>query len=127
MVQIEKKILILVFIIIIIVMLIYPFYENFDSTMTEFVPVGYPRYGLRGDLLKRSNIKKYYINPNRNIRLSHSTGEMWESNKSPPDEHIKNCRKVPCPDNDGYDKLDTCWKCGNECRKSIKIPDIWPH
>jgi len=130
--QINKEVILIILVVILLVWLVFPMVfpgsELFDVTTSEFVPVGYPRYGLRGEPLRRSSILKYFIRPDRNVRLSHSTGEMWVSNKSPTDEGIKDCRQVPCPlYHDGYDKLDTCWKCGSECRQKMKIPDIWPH
>ena len=124
---VNKETIAIVLVILLIIWLIYPFFETFDVTGMEFMPVGTDRYGLRGDLLRRSSIEKYFIRPDRNIRLSQSSGEMWESNNPPALEGIKECKKVPCPANDGYDNLDTCWKCGNECREKMRIPDIWPH
>ncbi|QKF94327.1 hypothetical protein QKU48_gp0869 [Fadolivirus algeromassiliense] len=127
MIKINKEVVALFLLVILAIWVIYPFFENFDVTGTEFVSEGSDRYGLRGDLLRRSSIKKYFIRPDRNIRLSHSTGEMWESNNPPGMEGVKDCVKVPCPSNDGYDGLDTCWKCGNQCREKMPMPDIWPH
>lgn len=86
--------------------------EFFDRHTREFVPVGYTRFGLRGDLLKKSLLDKYYIRPNRHIRLSQSGSMMRENNCPPKDKYMEECQKVPCPDVDEYDDLDTCWKCG---------------
>lgn len=127
MIKINKEVVALFLLVILAIWVIYPFFENFDVTTSEFVPEGADRYGLRGDLLRRSSIKKYFIRPDRNIRLSHSDGEMWESNNPPALEGNKDCVKVACPSNDGYDNLDTCWKCGSQCREKMRIPDIWPH
>lgn len=130
MIQINKGVVVIFLIVILLLWLVYPMFgfELFDSTTSEFVPVGYPRYGLRGEPLRRSSILKYFIRPDRNIRLSQSSGEMWESNNSPAKEGIKGCRKVPCPMyHDGYDKQDTCWQCGSDCPQKMKIPEIWPH
>lgn len=85
-------------------------YEGFSKDGIEFVPLGSKRYGLRGDLLKQIDIKKFYINPDRQIRLSNSNGEMWESNNTPSYEGFTGCVKVKCP-KVGYNHLDNCWKC----------------
>lgn len=100
--------------------------ESFDSEMLEFVPVGTPRYGLRGDLLHQRPISDYYISPNRQMRLHPSSGLMYISNRSPSAEGVPNCRKVECPKNTNeYDKLDSCWMCGDNCQNKMRIPDIW--
>ena len=125
-ININKEIVAIFLLIILAIWVIYPLMEGFDSTTTEFVPVGSERYGLRGDLLRRSNIEKYFIRPDRRIRLSHSGGEMWESNNDPMTEGIKGCKAVPCPAN-GYDNIDTCYQCGNSCPEKMIIPDIHPH
>lgn len=121
------KIVLLVLLALLIIWMIVPYFEGFDVTASEFVPEGAARYGLRGDLLRRRNISGSYINPNRNIRLTNSGGQMWESNTTPCQQGMNGCRKVPCPENDGYDNSDSCWKCGNECRQPFKVPDLWPH
>lgn len=124
----------IVFIIIIIICLIWVFrplfetFEGFDNTGNVFVPVGYPRYGLRGDRLRRSDISKYYISPRRNIRLNHSNNVIWESNLSPIKENICGCGKAECPlNNNEFDNLDTCWKCGSDQPEPMIIPPIHPH
>lgn len=101
--------------------------ESFNADGTEFPPVGCPRYGLRGDKLRSSDIANWYIRPDRQIRLNHSSGEMWQANRTPTQDGIKGCYKVRCPINDEYDSLDTCWKCGSDCLQKMKIPDIHPH
>lgn len=119
---------IIVFVIIILALwVLYPIFEGFDASGREFVPVGALRYGLRGEPLRAESIRKNFIRPDRQIRLSESNSEMWESNDSPGSEGMKGCRKVKCPQNDGYDNTDTCWKCGKNCLDPIRIPDIWPH
>jgi len=127
MIKINKEVVVIFLLIILVIWVVYPFFETFDVTGTEFVAEGGDRYGLRGDLLRRSDIARTFIRPDRNVMLSHSSGEMWESNNTPAQDGLKDCRKVPCPDNDGYDNLDTCWKCGNECRPKMEMPDLWPH
>lgn len=122
------QIIIIILIIILVIWCLYPYFvEPFNANVTEFVPVGYPRHGLRGDLLRTSDISNNFIRPDRHIRLHQSNGEMWESNNSPIDENISNCNMVKCPDNDGYDDLDTCWKCGAKNPILTKIPYIHPH
>ena len=123
----NKETIIVIIVIILVLWVLYPLFEGFDASGREFVPIGCQRYGLRGEPLRTSDIANTFIRPDRQIRLSNTDGEMWESNYPPSAEGIKNCRKVKCPQNDGYDNLDTCWKCGKNCLEPIKIPDIWPH
>ncbi len=127
--KLNKDIVFVFLIIVLLWWIIKPVSEvAFNPGTYEFVPIGSERYGLRGDKLKRSDISNLYMSPERNIRLSHSTGEMWESEYTPESEGIAGCRKVQCPTNhNGYDSLDTCWKCGNECPQRTKIPYIHPH
>lgn len=100
------------------------FTEGFDASTKEFVPIGSDRYGLRGDLLSRSAGGTWYQNPERHIRLNASGGHMWESDEIPTTscnqfgsasgsayDESSSCRAVPCPSNDEYDELDTCWQC----------------
>jgi len=104
--------------------------EGFDATGREFVPVGLDRdrYGIRGDKLRRSDIARIYINPNRQIRLNPTSGMMYESNKTPCEEGIGGCKKTPCPCNTNeYDGQDSCWNCGNAYPDPMRIPDIHPH
>jgi hypothetical protein len=122
----EKEYIIGFIILLVVIWIFYPYFERFDATGTEFVPVGGDRYGLRGELLRRSSIENWYIRPDRRIRLSHSGGEMWESNYDPSVQGIKDCHKVPCPSN-GFDSMDVCWKCGDSCPKKMVIPDVHPH
>jgi hypothetical protein len=117
----------IVFLLIIIIGLwvLYPYFEGFDITTTEFVPVGAPRHGLRGDLLKQHWIGQDFRSDYRQVLLSDSNGEMWESDYSPAQQGIQGCGTVPCPVN-GYDKMDTCYKC----KSSPPVPQsysIWPH
>lgn len=73
------------------------------------------------------SIDKYYISPDRNIRLSRSGAIMWVSNLPPSKEGVEDCQKVPCPAYyGGFDNMDTCWKCGSD-REITPIPDIHPH
>lgn len=102
--------------------------EGFDQDGAEFVGVGSDRYGLRGDLLRRSSIDQLYMRPDREARLNQSGGLMYFSNNSPEAEGTQNCRQVPCPTcSGGYDSSDTCWQCGDPNAKPTKIPYIHPH
>jgi len=102
--------------------------EGFGPFSLTFVPEGYPRFGLRGDLLRRSAIDKLFIRPDRRIRLNESGGEMYESNLTPPEEGMKGCKKVACPTAYGqYDNLDQCWQCGDAYQHRSKLRDLWPH
>lgn len=108
-------------------MLYKKFTEGFDATGTEFVAVGQPRYGLRGDLLRTSPITNNYMDANRNIRLSQSGSDMWEADESPVDDHIPDCRQVACPGKVGYGPTDKCWQCGSSDRTKTQIPDMFAH
>src|SRR3972149_5803665 len=99
--------------------------ESFDQYGLEFLPVGKPRYGLRGDNLRTSSIANYYLSPYRNIRLSQTGEMMYESNVSPTEEGVSGCKKVACPSNvDEYDSMDTCWQCYGKQRKYTRIPYV---
>ena len=111
-----------------IILLIYVYYtrEGFEASGTEFIDVGSERYGIRGDKLRRSNIARVYIRPDRHIRISASGGDMYESDRYPCKEGINGCQKITCPSY-GYDNIDTCWSCGSAYPTPMKIPDIHPH
>lgn len=126
MMKFNQKTLIIGLVVILTLWLLWPMFEGFDSMGNEFLPVGSVRYGLRGEPLKSSNIAKYYIRPDRQIRLSQTHGEMWESNFSPASMGEKACNKVRCPQV-GYDKLDSCYVCNQGPMKPMRIPDIAPH
>ena len=120
-----NNIIIAIIVVILVVWLIYPYFEGFDSAEYALSPLSQPQYGLRGDRLRTDSIDKYYISPDRQIRLSQSNGEMWESDNTPEMDGIGGCYKVRCPPV-GYDGQDTCWKCRTK-EYRMKIPDIWPH
>ncbi|ARF12359.1 hypothetical protein Klosneuvirus_5_29 [Klosneuvirus KNV1] len=126
----DQQTLIIVLAVIFVLWFLWPtnegFYEYFDVTGSEFSPVGSIRYGLRGEPLHTSNIAKYYISPRRQIRLSQTHGDMYESNIPPPMQGEKACQKVKCSPL-GHDNLDTCWTCDNFPQKPMQMPDIWPH
>lgn len=101
--------------------------DNFDPTGTEFVPVGFERYGLRGEPIAGRDIAYNYIRPDRHMVLNNTSGLMWESDMAPEDEGIPKCKQVPCPTHrDGYDDMDKCWTCDRKPRPDI-IPNIHPH
>ena len=129
MININKEVVAIFLLIVLALWVAYPLFEGFErfdpATTTEVVS-GDGKYGLRGELLRKSNIAKWFIRPDPRVRLSLSGGEMWESNKSPGEEGIKGCRKVPCPSY-GYDKTDVCYQCGSPCPDKMVIPDIHPH
>jgi hypothetical protein len=100
--------------------------ENFNANGTEFVPLNYERYGLRGDLLKRSSIDRLFYPPNRNVRLHQTSNWMYQG--YPDDKSITGCPKVPCPVNTNeYDPDDTCYQCSDMKQVRTKIPYIHPH
>src|SRR3990172_10896698 len=105
-----NNIVIAIIVIILVVWVIYPYFEGFHAAEYALSPLGHPQYGLRGDRLRTSSIDNFYISPQREIRLSQSNGEMWESDYSPMEQGMQGCYKVECP-SIGYDEQDTCWKC----------------
>ncbi len=124
----RKNVLLIFLVLLFVWWLMKPSSEGFNPDTDEFVPVGHRRYGLRGDVLRRSDIARLYIRPDRQIRLNPTSGWMYESNNTPCREGIGGCRKMPCPTNTNeYDKLDTCWNCGTADYAPMKIPPIHPH
>lgn len=117
-------------IILVIILLWYmnpSMFEPFGENTLEFLPVGRDRYGLRGDLLRRSDIRNNYIDVNRQVRLHPSSGDMYASSATPEEEGIEGCTKVDCPCNtDGY-KGDACWSCGSMDQEPWKIPAMHSH
>ena len=121
--------------------------ETFDRNTVMYVPQSHTRYGLRGEKLCKDSLAKMYYGPYRQIRLDHTGGNiMYISDRTPAEEGIQGCNKVPCPKNldDEVDNMDTCWYCGSakqycECQFPLldkdpskcacldKIPDLWPH
>lgn len=100
--------------------------ESFNANSTEFVPLGSERYGLRGDLLRRSSIDRLYYPPNRNIRLHQTNNWMYQGYANDPS--FSDCAKVQCPVNTNeYDPEDTCYMCSNMKPERTKIPYIHPH
>nr|QBK88572.1 MAG: hypothetical protein LCMiAC01_02490 [Mimivirus LCMiAC01] len=132
--ELNRETIIIIIVLVVILWLLYGRrMEGFDQDTVMFVPVGEPRYGLRGDLLDTRDIRYNYISPVRHIRLHNSNNQMWESDNPPSEEGIKDCGKVPCPINtDEYDKMDTCWKCGKvkqfcACKHPLLDIDIHSH
>lgn len=104
------------------------FAEKPDYDVNGLIPIGYPKTGLRGEPLHWSSIDKLYIRPDRQIRLSQTGAMMWDANRSPIEQGIPDCYKVDCPTcMGGYDKTDSCYKCGNNQPEKMVIPDIAPH
>ena len=102
--------------------------EGFDSNTVEFVPYGCPRHGLRGEQLQSAPADRVFIRPDRQMRLNHTSGLMWEANHPPSMDGIPGCRKVGCPTNTNeYDNMDSCYTCGSGQPTPMVIPDIHPH
>jgi hypothetical protein len=106
----SKNLIALMLVVLVLWLLVNPSVEAFNEQTNEFVPVGYPRYGLRSDPLRMSPISKYYLSPNRQLRINSTSGLMYESNNAPGMEGIGGCDKKDCP-SIGYDGMDTCWRC----------------
>lgn len=126
------KVIIIFFVIVFFLWVMFPhkmmYPETFDVTGTEIMPVGKPDYGLRGDLLDQTCILKYYMSPNKQVRLQQYGSEIYSSDYTPAQQGKMDCRKVPCPTyGDGYDSRDTCWTCGSMKPDKMVIPDIHPH
>lgn len=100
--------------------------EGFDATGTiALQPLGTQAYGLRGEPLRTSDIRKIYIRADPNVMLNRGGGEMWISNNTPEIEGIKNCQRVKCPTY-GYDNLDQCWQCPQP-QKKFDMPPLNLH
>jgi hypothetical protein len=127
--EINKEVIVIFLLILLALWVIYPFIEGFDAAGGEFLPVGAPKYGLRGDLLRQTSWLNHFLRPDRRIRISLSGGDMWESNTSPKAQGIKDCKRIACPPtpSKGYDNIDQCWQCGTNCRDKLPVPDMWPH
>jgi len=121
----DRNVVIAIIVIILVIWLLRPYFERFDDISSVSLPVGSPLYGLRGEPLRYRSITDNYISPRRQVRLSQSNGDMWDSDFTPAQEGIEGCYNVPCP-NVGYDAQDTCWKC-NTPEFKMTIPDVWPH
>lgn len=116
----DNKILCIVVVVLVLMMNFKVTLESFNSNGTEFVPVGDARYGLRGELLDRRDINRYFIKPNRDIRLHSSSGQMYESDFPPA-----KCEKVPCPSNrSAYGMDDTCWRCDGDKANPMKELEV---
>lgn len=102
---------------IIIFLIAYQYREGFNpccSLQSDLDRTQYHNYGLRGDRLRKRCIQDNYIPGNRHVRVNKSGGDMYE-NAHPPSEYGNDgCNQVSCPQNDGFDKHDTCWDCGVE-------------
>lgn len=119
-------ILIVLILIALIFMMGSKMYEGFDSTGTEFVPYGAPRYGLRGDLLHTRDISTNYIPKDRLIKLNHGGGMMWEADGKITS--TEGCDPVPCPSNTGYyGEGDKCVMCNTGPEKRMEMPGFNYH
>lgn len=127
--QFTKEMLIIFLVIVFLWWVLKPKSEMFGPNGRVFVPVGHDRYGLRGDLIRRVDFNdKVYIGQDRQNRLHHTGGLMYESDYSPEEEGLKGCNKTQCPcgPND-YTANDTCWQCDDGVPLPMKIPDVHPH
>jgi hypothetical protein len=118
------EIIVAIVVVVLIIWLVYPSFEGFEYHQA-LAPMGAPQYGLRGERLKTGPISQYYISPHRQIRLSQSNADMWDSDYTPTEQGMKGCYRSKCP-SVGFDNQDTCWKCKTKEYK-MRIPDVWPH
>ena len=133
--EFNSETIITILVVALIIWMLLPKMEHFDKNTVVFVAPGETRFGLRGDQLRRSDIARLYIRPDRHIRLNATSGQMYEGNYRPAEEGKKGCKKMQCPAHvDEYDELDTCWQCGHkkpycDCYYPLlkDIPDIHPH
>lgn len=124
----ETELLVVLFAILLIWLLVRSRREGFDATGREFVPVGYPRYGLRGDLLHTEPISTMFIDRHPNVRLSSTNVDMYESNTPPGEEGAVGCKSADCPDTaDNYFKGDKCWRCTDYSFIKPMNLEIFPH
>ena len=124
----ETELLVVLFVILLIWLLVRSKKEGFESISSVSLPVGYPRYGLRGDLLHTEPISTLYIDRCPNVRLSSTNVDMYESNTPPGEEGAVGCKKADCPDTpDNYFKCDKCWQCNDYRTAKMTIPRIHPH
>ena len=127
MVELNKELIFAFLLVIFLWWLMGPKSEAFGPNSQEFLPLGSEdRYGLRGDLLRRSSIDKLYYPSDRNIRLHQTSNWMYQGYSDDPS--YDNCNKVKCPVNTNeYDPEDTCWQCSNMKPERTKIPYVHPH
>ncbi len=108
----EKEIIVVLFVIILVWLLITWNKEGFSNISSVSLPLGYPRYGLRGNLWVTEPISTLYLNRFPDVRLHPSNNDMYESNRPPGDEMVPRCSKHKCPSTpDNYFKGDPCWMC----------------
>ena len=126
--EFEKEMLIVLFAIVLIWLLVGAQKEKFNNISTVSLPLGYPRYGLRGDPLRTESIDKLYLSRYPNVRLHPSNNEMYDSNTPPGDENVPGCARHDCPYTPGenYYKGSPCWMCSTPEPKQV-IYDLWPH
>ena len=73
-----NEIILIVAICLILFWFIYQRKEGFDKNTVMFVPIGEERYGLRGDRLRRSNISRTYMRPDRHVVLNQTSNPKWK-------------------------------------------------
>lgn len=84
--------------------------DRFGSIIRDYPPsIANSRYGLRGDLLRVSDIRNKYIWPKSHFRLNATSGQIYESRQRPHTAE-GTCQKVTCPSIFGR-KDGTCWHC----------------
>ena len=124
----EEEMLIVLFGILLIWLVLRSNKEGFHVDKSASWPIGWPQYGLRGDLLRTESIDSAYIKRYPNVRLNNTNNEMYDSDRSPPEEGINGCHQVPCPwAPDDYYKGSPCWKCSGSGYEKQAIMPLWPH
>ena len=85
MVELNKELIFAFLLVIFLWWLMGPKSEAFGPNSQEFLPLGSEdRYGLRGDLLRRSSIDKLYYPSDRNIRLHQTSNWMYQGYSDDP-------------------------------------------
>src|SRR5436309_3324560 len=102
----EKEMLVVLFAIVLIWLLVVapaPAREGFHNMSTVSLPLGYPRYGLRGDRLHTESIDQLYLGRYPEVRLHPSNNEIYDSNVPIPAQGVIGCSPSKCPETqDGY-------------------------
>tara|TARA_Y100000766_G_C18897368_1_gene601631 strand:+ start:1507 stop:1941 length:435 start_codon:yes stop_codon:yes gene_type:complete len=111
----QNQVLMYGLIIIVLILL----YRN-STKKQEGFEIGEPRYGLRGDLLKTSDIKHKFIYPTSHYRIDNSPGPMYEGRHEPMENK---CDIVDCPEY--YDNPDkVCYSCSGNNYQNPKQPKL---
>tara|TARA_Y100000782_G_scaffold115607_1_gene161502 strand:- start:23547 stop:23927 length:381 start_codon:yes stop_codon:yes gene_type:complete len=119
---------------VIVLSILFLFVMATMSHKTEGFHIGEPRYGLRGDLLKTSDIRYKYIYPENHFRIDKSPGIMYES-RNPPHLNEGNCKPVSCPHIFGRSD-GVCWDCDGhtytrppqdkKCKQHMRYEYLYP-